>query len=618
MLLAPQGRRSAALPSTAAPFCRPPATASASSPAATTARWWRPMRAARPPSSPPTPSAAGSITSRSGPDGAVAWSAGKTAHSCAPAKASERALEVPSTVGGLAFAPKGFRLAIAHYNGVTLWFPERRGRAREARMEGLASRRRPSARTAASWSPPCRSRRCTAGGWPTARTCACRAIRRACARSTGRADGEWLATSGSTQLILWPFDGKDGPMGKTPQLLAPTEAARVETVACHPQAGRWWRSAMPTVSCCWCGSTTARRSWRKQAGDAPVTRARLERRWQAAGLRHRRRRSRRGRSRLRSTCGAIAPATEQLRLPISSLAPGTHARVSAFQSRMFTCHRLEHNVLTRTKMTLNQLRARPPCWRGDCSSALAVAGIPRCRSSRSHLRTLYAQISVEFRTALEHYGDWQRDPRYGDVWVPADCARDWRPYDNGHWVYTDDWGWYWVSEATPKQDWGWVTYHYGRWVYDNDGLVLGARARNGGRPGSSGGTAKQRCRRLGAAAAGRGGSSSIDETARNTGSSCRSRDFVAPRIALSDRAAERECPVFFRRPRSSTARVVVRDRAPHLLSIPASRQPSLRPRLAGRSGPMTFAARAGSAPPGFGVQRGARADLRRQGSRAAS
>ena len=46
--------------------------------------------------------------------------------------------------------------------------------------------------------------------------------------------GKWLATSGSTQLILWPFQGKDGPMGKAPRILAPTEA-QVEAVACHPK-----------------------------------------------------------------------------------------------------------------------------------------------------------------------------------------------------------------------------------------------------------------------------------------------------------------------------------------------------------------------------------------------
>src|SRR5262249_61670126 len=56
-----------------------------------------------------------------GPAGALAWSAGKEA--CVrTAKGSKRTLEVPSTVGGLAFAPKGLRLAIAHYNGLTLWF----------------------------------------------------------------------------------------------------------------------------------------------------------------------------------------------------------------------------------------------------------------------------------------------------------------------------------------------------------------------------------------------------------------------------------------------------------------------------------------------------------------
>src|SRR3984885_13074789 len=62
------------------------------------------------------------------PDGAVAWSAGKVATVRSP-KGEEKSFEVPSTVGGLAFAPKGMRLAIAHYNGVTLWFPNMAGSA---------------------------------------------------------------------------------------------------------------------------------------------------------------------------------------------------------------------------------------------------------------------------------------------------------------------------------------------------------------------------------------------------------------------------------------------------------------------------------------------------------
>jgi WD40 repeat protein len=48
------------------------------------------------------------------------------------------------------------------------------------------------------------------------------------------AGGHFLATSGAPQLILWPFQGKDGPMGKQPRVLAPSEH-RIEVVACHPK-----------------------------------------------------------------------------------------------------------------------------------------------------------------------------------------------------------------------------------------------------------------------------------------------------------------------------------------------------------------------------------------------
>src|ERR1700684_2748626 len=53
------------------------------------------------------------------PDGAVAWSAGKTAF-VRSGKAEEKTFDMPSTVGGLAFAPKGLRLGVAPYNGVAL------------------------------------------------------------------------------------------------------------------------------------------------------------------------------------------------------------------------------------------------------------------------------------------------------------------------------------------------------------------------------------------------------------------------------------------------------------------------------------------------------------------
>jgi hypothetical protein len=80
-----------------------------------------------------------------------------------------------------------------------------------------------------------------------------------------------------------------------------------------------------------------------------------------------------------------------------------------------------------------------------------------------------AEVSVDsdFRVALGSYGAWRRHTRFGDVWVPADRPRDWRPYTVGHWVYTDEYGWYWVSDD-QEADWGWITYHYGRWYRDAD------------------------------------------------------------------------------------------------------------------------------------------------------
>ncbi|MDQ2658933.1 MAG: hypothetical protein M3Y03_00770, partial [Verrucomicrobiota bacterium] len=65
-----------------------------------------------------------------------------------------------------------------------------------------------------------------------------------------------------------------------------------------------------------------------------------------------------------------------------------------------------------------------------------------------------------FYRKLEPYGAWRETSDYGYVWQPRQAqARDWRPYTNGRWAYTDA-GWTWVSE----EPFGWATYHYGRWT----------------------------------------------------------------------------------------------------------------------------------------------------------
>jgi hypothetical protein len=70
-----------------------------------------------------------------------------------------------------------------------------------------------------------------------------------------------------------------------------------------------------------------------------------------------------------------------------------------------------------------------------------------------------------FYQRLQSGGHWFDDPTYGYVWQPDAAASDanWRPYSDGHWVYTDQ-GWTWIS----NEDFGWATYHYGRWARRTD------------------------------------------------------------------------------------------------------------------------------------------------------
>jgi WD40 repeat protein len=167
----------------------------------------------------------------SGPDGAFAWSAGKQAV-VRNGKGVEHSLDMPSTVGALAFAPKGFRLAIAHYNGATLWFPNLEAEPEKLEWNG--------SHVGATWSPDGRflvtaMQEPTLHGW---RVTDHKDMRMSGYSARVRsldwsADGRWLATSGSEQLILWPFQAKDGPMGQQPRIFG-VYPDRVTVVACHP------------------------------------------------------------------------------------------------------------------------------------------------------------------------------------------------------------------------------------------------------------------------------------------------------------------------------------------------------------------------------------------------
>jgi len=165
-----------------------------------------------------------------GPDGAIAWSAGKQAF-VRTGKGEVKSLDLPSSVGGLAFAPKGLRLAVAHYGGASLWFPNAQAVPEVLPWKG--------SHLDATFSPDGRflvtaMQEATLHGWRLADGKDMRMSGySAKVRSFGwTAGGKWLATSGSEQLILWPFSGKDGPMGKSPRMLAPSDK-RAVAIACH-------------------------------------------------------------------------------------------------------------------------------------------------------------------------------------------------------------------------------------------------------------------------------------------------------------------------------------------------------------------------------------------------
>jgi WD40 repeat protein len=166
------------------------------------------------------------------PSGTVAWSVGKMAF--VRANKGERKMVFSSTVSGLAFAPKGLRLAVAHYGGASLWFPNTDAKPEMLSWKG--SHRgvtfSPDGRflVTTMQEPALHGWRLSDGqdmrmsGYPSR------------VRSFGfTADAKWLASSGAQEVILWPFSTRDGPMGKQPLMLAPgPKDTCVAIVACHP------------------------------------------------------------------------------------------------------------------------------------------------------------------------------------------------------------------------------------------------------------------------------------------------------------------------------------------------------------------------------------------------
>jgi WD40 repeat protein len=167
-----------------------------------------------------------------GPGGAIAYAAGRQAV-VRFADGRTRSFDHPRAVAGLAFAPKGLRLAVARYDGVTLWWPGTEVAPVMLEWKG--------AHIAVTLSPDGRfvvtaMQENALHGWriedgKDMRMSGYPAKPRSLSWS---AKGRFLATSGANAAIVWPFQSKDGPMGRPPLEVAARQQTATR-VACHPR-----------------------------------------------------------------------------------------------------------------------------------------------------------------------------------------------------------------------------------------------------------------------------------------------------------------------------------------------------------------------------------------------
>lgn len=168
-----------------------------------------------------------------GPSGMIAIGAGRKGIVIA-ADGSQKEFGCERSIEGLAFAPKGARIAIARYNGVDLNWINTNNPSQFLEWNG--------AHTGVTFSPDGKyvvsmMQENALHGW--------RLVDNKHMRMTGypakvkslsfSAKGRWLASSGAPAAIVWPFFGKDGPMGKAPKELGTMGSQLVTQVCCHPK-----------------------------------------------------------------------------------------------------------------------------------------------------------------------------------------------------------------------------------------------------------------------------------------------------------------------------------------------------------------------------------------------
>ncbi|MFK7764419.1 MAG: WD40 repeat domain-containing protein [Roseobacter sp.] len=167
-------------------------------------------------------------------DGQLACSSGKEVHVWIPGQSKVTVFEHASTVGGLAFDDKGKRLAVSYYGGATIWARDKRWKSFKLFWKGfhgdtcfspdgkyLVTCMQENAlhawrlRDKGDFAIPGYPAKIKSLAWV--------------------GDIPHLVTSGADEAIAWPFNGKDGPMGRKPVCVAYNEDELVTCVHALPE-----------------------------------------------------------------------------------------------------------------------------------------------------------------------------------------------------------------------------------------------------------------------------------------------------------------------------------------------------------------------------------------------
>jgi WD40 repeat protein len=166
-------------------------------------------------------------------DGSIAWSSGKNVRAC-DHDGGLKTFAAPSSVRGLAFMPKGFRIAIAHYDGATLWYPNAAAPPDHFKWKGshLSVTVSPDGRFLATSMQENALHAWRVADKKDMRMSGYPAKTRSLSWSF---DSHWLATSGADAAVIWPFKEKDGPINKA-SIECGVRGAKVTCVAFHPKS----------------------------------------------------------------------------------------------------------------------------------------------------------------------------------------------------------------------------------------------------------------------------------------------------------------------------------------------------------------------------------------------